>query len=239
MLDDHIDAYGENFSFAFDNDLILRWYPRRITEKMAAGRSLLELGVGHGFTTPHFSRHFDRHVVIEGSGAVIRQFCENNPDCTVEIVESFFEDFETTEQFDCIVMGFVLEHVAVPTEILRRYKKFLAPGGRCFIAAPNAESLHRRIGKEAGLLAEIMELGAGDIALGHRRLYSLETLRDEIESCGYHLLDVEGIFLKPFSTWQLQSLHLAPSILQALCTIGVSYPELSCALLAEVEVVIP
>lgn len=238
-LDKHIDAYGENFCFAFDNDLVLNWYPRRITEKMSAGGSLLELGVGHGFTTMHFSRHFNRHVVVEGSTAVIRQFYDNNPDCAAEIVDSLFEDFDTTEVFDCIVMGFVLEHVASPAEILSRYKKFLAQGGRCFIAVPNAESLHRRIGKEAGLLDDIMRLGAGDIALGHRRLYSSETLKTEIEECGYRLSGMEGIFLKPFSTGQLQSLHLDPSVLQALCAIGIDYPELSCALLAEVAVATP
>lgn len=236
VLDVHINAYGENFTFAFDNDLVLNWYPHRITQKLVSGSSLLELGVGHGLTTAHFSQHFNRHVVVEGSGAVIKQFRDNNPQSTVEIVEALFEEFDTEELFDCIVMGFVLEHVESPYEILCKFKKFLVPGGRCFIAVPNAESLHRRIGKEAGLLGDIMTLGEGDVSLGHRRLFTVATIGSEIEKCGYRLLSVEGIFLKPFSTAQLQSLQLAPNVLQALCAIGVGYPELSCALLVEVEV---
>ncbi len=238
-LDGHIDSYGEAFRFAFDNELILDWYPRRITQRVTARRSLLELGVGHGLSTAHFSRHFERHVVVEGSGAVIRQFHKNNPDCLATLVESLFEDFDTPECFDCVVMGFVLEHVASPPEILRRFKKFLAPGGRCFIAVPNAQSLHRRIGKEAGFLDDVMALGSGDLALGHRRLYSVDTLTREAESCGYRVVNMEGIFLKPFSTAQLQTLRLPPSVLRALCALGVGYPELSCALLAEVAVSSP
>lgn len=236
MLDAHISAYGENFAFAFDNDLALNWYPKRITQKIPSGLRLLELGVGHGLTTPHFSQYFNRHLVVEGSAAVIRQFRDNNPQCSVDIVEALFEEFNTEELFDCIVMGFVLEHVESPHEILCKFKKFLAPGGRCFIAVPNAESLHRRIGNKSGLLDDIMKLGAGDIALGHRRLFTVATIKYEIEECGYRLLNIEGIFLKPFSTVQLQSLQLAPNVLQALCAIGVDYPELSCALLVEVEV---
>ncbi len=236
MLDAYISSYNEDFNYAFDNEIILNWYSRRIIQKCNSYMSLLELGIGHGFTTTLFSSYFRRHVVLEGSEAMIRQYCEKNPDCSSEIIKSFFEEFNTEELFDCIVMGFVLEHVNTPIEILHRYKKFLAPGGRCFIAVPNAESLHRRIGREAGLISNIMKLGIGDLELGHQRLYSVDRLRTEIEECGYNLINMEGIFLKPFSTSQLESLHLSPQVLQALCSLGVDYPELSCALLAEIEV---
>src|SRR6267378_5546257 len=73
-------------------------------------KSVLELGLGHGFTTNIFSSHFDRHVVLEGSPAVIQNFKEKFPECRAKIVETHFEEFDTEEKFDVIVMGFVLEH---------------------------------------------------------------------------------------------------------------------------------
>jgi trans-aconitate methyltransferase len=232
-LDAFVQAYGEGFPYSLDNEIILGWYPDRVLDRAPTKASLLELGIGHGFATPKFSRHFRRHVVLEGSPAVIHRFRESHPDCRAQIVEGRFETFQTSERFDTIVMGFVLEHVDEPQAILQRFRRFLAPGGRCYVAVPNGQSLHRRLGHEAGMLDDMMALGQADLELGHQRLYSVETLRQELDQAGYRIASLEGIFLKPFTTGQLNSLQLSPSVLRALCQVGVPYPELCCALLAE------
>lgn len=235
-LDSFIAAYGEGFSYAFDNNIMLNWYPERIMQLCPAKGRLLELGIGHGFTTNRFSQHFSHHVVIDGSASVIEQFRSQYPDCNAKVVQDYFENFDTEERFDVIVMGFVLEHVADPRLVLQRYKKFLAPGGRCFVAVPNGESLHRRFGQEAGFLNDLMALGKGDLELGHQRLYSQDSLSCELHESGYRVARKEGIFLKPFTTAQLQTLHLDANIIQAMCKVGIDYPELSCALLFEAAV---
>ncbi len=235
-LDSFVAAYGEGFSYAFDNNIMLNWYPERIMQLCPGKGSLLELGIGHGFTTNRFSQYFSRHVVIDGSASVIAQFRSQYPDCKAEVVQSYFEDFDTEERFDVIVMGFVLEHVTDPGRVLERFKKFLAPGGRCFVAVPNGESLHRRLGHAAGLLDDLMKLGRCDLELGHQRQYSLDTLSAELQRADYRVVRKEGIFLKPLTTSQLQSLQLDEKIIQAMCTVGIDYPELSCALLFEAEV---
>ncbi len=235
QLDSFISAYGDGFAYSFDNDLMLNWYPTRIIEKVPASSKVLELGVGHGFTTLRFAKNFARTVVVDGSAAVIEKFRRENPECNAEIIESFFETFETEERFDVIVMGFVLEHVEDPEAVLQHFKKFLAPGGRCFIAVPNGQSMHRQLGHFAGLLDDMMSLGKGDLELGHLRQYSKATLIAQLNDSGYLVSYVEGIFLKPFTTNQLKQLDLSPAITTALCQLGVDYPELSCGLLAEAE----
>jgi len=234
-LEANIQAYGSGFAHIFDNKVVLNWYPTRIMARVDPGLSLLELGIGHGYTTVRFSEYFTRHVVVEGARSVINQFRIAHPVCIAEIEETLFEKYKTDERFDVIVMGFVLEHVDDPVMILQHFRKFNAPGGRCFIAVPNGESLHRRIGKAAGLLEDMMALGAGDVALGHKRLYSVENLKKDIQAGGYRIKRLEGIFLKPFSTAQLEGLLLGQKILKALCHVGIDYPELSCAILAEIE----
>lgn len=235
-LDSFVAAYGGDFSYAFDNNIMLNWYPERIMQLCPDKGSLLELGIGHGFTTNRFSQYFSRHMVIDGSASVIEQFRNQYSGCKAEVVQSYFEDFDTEERFDVIVMGFVLEHVTDPEQVLRRFKKFLAPSGRCFVAVPNGESLHRRLGHAAGLLNDLMALGTGDLELGHQRQYSQATLTDELQRAAYRVVRKEGIFLKPLTTSQLQSLQLDEKIIQAMCTMGIDYPELSCALLFEAEV---
>ena len=234
-LDNHALAYQGDSLYDFDNEILMHWYPRRVLEFAQNAQSLLELGLGHGFTTNIFSSHFKRHLVLEGSEIVIHDFQKKYPDCSAAITQTWFEDFQTEELFDVIVMGFILEHVNSPTEILRKFRNFLAPGGRIFLAVPNAEVLNRRLGHAAGMLGDMSELSEHDHLLGHQRYYTVASLTEEIEKSGYIIEQLEGIYLKPFTTKQIISLGLNRDLIDALCKVGVDYPELSCGLLAEIS----
>jgi 2-polyprenyl-3-methyl-5-hydroxy-6-metoxy-1,4-benzoquinol methylase len=233
-LDRFVDAYSTSFAYELDNRLMLHWYPERVMAR-ARGRSLLELGLGHGYSTVRFADRFDRHVVVDGSEAVIDQFRSRYPDCRAEIVCAYFEEFITDERFDAIVMGFILEHVEDPAVILRRYRTTLKPGGQLFVAVPNAEALNKRVGQAAGLLDDLSRLTEADLALGHRRLFTVDSLTDLATSTGYVVEHVEGIFLKPVATRQLQQLGLSEEILQGFLRVGVDYPELCVGILMELR----
>lgn len=236
VLDDHIAAYGDGFDFAFDNEVMLNWYPRRIMELTNSKNSVLELGIGHGYTCNYFSHFYAKYSVIDGSSLIIKNFKQQYPETKAQIIETYFETFEISQKFDVIIMGFVLEHVDNPVQILNHFKKFLAPDGRCFVTVPNAESLHRRFGHEAGLLPDMSALGIGDHALGHQRLYTVASMTRQLEDCGFRIVRQEGIFLKPVTTSQLKSLGLSKEILEGMCKVGVDYPELSAGLLFEAKI---
>jgi SAM-dependent methyltransferase len=235
-LDNHVAAYQGDNLYDFDNEILLTWYPQRVLHHAGTANSLLELGLGHGYTTDIFSRRFSRHVVLEGSPAVIRNFRDKHSDCRAEIVDTWFENFTTDERFDLIVMGFILEHVDDPLLILRRFRNFLAPGGKIFIAVPNAEVLNRRLGHLAGLLDDVTTLSENDLLLGHKRFYTVSSLAADVERAGYGVDRLEGIYLKPFTTRQIVSLHLDRKVIDALCIVGIDHPKLSCGLLAEISV---
>jgi trans-aconitate methyltransferase len=232
-LDAHVKAYEGNDLYDFDNEILLNWYPRRVVEKAPGASSLLELGLGHGFSTALFSRAVARHVVLEGSPAVIANFRKRTPDCRAEVVETFFESFASAERFDVVVMGFVLEHVEDPAALLAHYRQFLVPGGALFVAVPNAESMNRRLGHLAGMLPDLHELSDHDRLLGHRRFYTSDSLSAQLRGAGYEVEQVEGIYLKPLATRQMVGLRLDERIIDALCRLGVAYPELCCGILAE------
>ena len=234
ILDKHLAAYQGDNLYNFDNELLLTWYPRRVLQHSGTASSLLELGLGHGYTTEIFSRHYPRHLVLEGSSAVISNFRDKHPVCSAEIVQTYFESFETEERFEVIVMGFILEHVDDPVLILRRFREFLVPGGRIFLAVPNAEVMNRRLGCLAGMLKDVTKLSENDHLLGHKRYYTVNTLRGDLQQAGYSVTRLEGIYLKPFTTSQIVSLNLDPKVFDALCMLGIDYPELSCGILAEI-----
>lgn len=234
-LDSFIDAYSSEFPYSLDNNLMLNWYTDRIIE-MKSGNSLLELGIGHGYSSLKFSKAFNRHLILEGSPEIINQFKDKVENTQVEIVCTYFEDFTTNEKFDVIVMGFILEHVNDPSLVLSKYKNFLEPGGKIYVAVPNGEALNKRIGYEAGMLSDLSQLSPADHALGHKRLFTVETLNKLVEVSGYKTTRVEGIFLKPITTQQIIDLKLSDAILRAMLKLGIQYPELSVAILMELEV---
>ncbi len=234
-LDEHVAAYEGNNLYDFDNEIIMNWYSQRIVAESKGSKSLLELGLGHGFSTNAFSKFFDTHVVVEGSQAIIRNFGEMFPECPAQIIESRFEDFFTEERFDVIVMGFILEHVDDPSGIMSRFKRFLAPEGKFYLAVPNAEALNRRLGYHAGLLENMQMLSENDLLLGHKRYYTVASLTEEIHRAGFEIDMMEGIYLKPMTTRQIVSLNLDKEIIRALCEVGMNYPELSCGILAKIS----
>ena len=226
------DAYDEHF--LPDNRLMLEWYPQRVVDQ-ASGPSMLELGLGHGFTTSFFAEHFSPYKVIDGSAEMIERFRNRFGLPEVDIVESWFEHFDTDDRYDNIAMGFVLEHVDDPGLILRRYRRLLKPGGSISVAVPNSESLHRRFGQAAGMLPDLELLTDVDFEFGHQRYFNLRTLTQLCEDSGFKVAKTEGILLKPITSGQIEQLELSPAILQAMLKVGVDYPELCNAILLKLQ----
>lgn len=240
MTTENLDAvtseYLPNAATAIENDLILNWYPERIIRRFGSVGSILELGIGHGYTPGLFNAACDRHVIIEGSQLVIDLFKEKSPDFAGEVVFSYFENFDTDERFDVIVMGFILEHVDDPGMLLNRFKRFLKPGGRIFVAVPNAKSMNRRLGVELGKIDDIYSLNANDHALGHKRQYCRDTLKEEMQNHGYAVSLEEGIYLKPLPLAVLKTLPDFQENLDAMLRVGIDFPDLCVALLMEATV---
>lgn len=234
-LNKYLSAYRDDFQYAMDCHLMLNWYPERIKDLTPTGGSLLELGIGHGYASAMLSEKFSRHLIIEGSSEIIRQFKDKQDGIEgMEIIHGFFEEFETNERFDVIVMGFVLEHVDDDDRVFGHISGFLKPGGRIFVAVPNGQALHRRFALNAGMIKDYFELGEGDVAMGHKRVFTVETLRALVERHGFKISRMEGIYLKPFTTAQIERLDLPRKILNAMMDVGKEYPELCSGILAEV-----
>ncbi|MDE7312181.1 MAG: ATP-grasp domain-containing protein [Eubacterium sp.] len=241
-IEQKIEAYQSGNVFDFDDSIILHYYPERIYQMLCSengaimengGFPLLELGLGRGYSAEAFSKYFTDYTVLDGSQEMIGQFIEGHPELKVNIIKTYFEDFTGGREYGAIVMGFVLEHVDNPIEILCKYKSLLADYGSMFIAVPNAESMHRRLGYFAGDLADMQALSQTDLELGHKRYFTVDSLKHVVESAGLSVVALEGLFMKPVATRQMVSLGLSPKYLEALCRLGKDYPQLSNSILME------
>ena len=198
-LDGQRGAYQPGFRFFGENERSLHWYAERVgaLARRTPGGSVVSLGIGHGIVLRHLAKLLEagtigRYLVVEGSGAAIAELrTALDLPANLGLVESWFERFESSERFDLVEMGFVLEHVDDPALVLRRFRDRLTPTGRIAVAVPNARSLHRLIGHEAGLLSDLYRLSAEDQQLGHQRYFDLSSLRRLLEDAGLTVVVVD------------------------------------------------
>jgi SAM-dependent methyltransferase len=85
-------------------------------------------------------------------------------------------------EFDGVIMRYVLEHVASPTQTLREVGRILCPGGRFFFSIPNPDSLDAKFYRENWLGYEIPR---------HFYNFPLKTLNNMLESSGFTLERIE------------------------------------------------
>lgn len=227
------DAYVPGFSYYDDNILLLKATLEQILRRTREMKDirLLSLGVGHRYVVKGLldalGERLSRYLIVEGSPEIIELFNQElMPPPQVQLVHSYFEDFDTDERFDIIEMGFILEHVDDPGVVLSRFRRFLAPGGRMMIAVPNAYSMHRLIGHQAGLMTDLHSLSDADRALGHRRYFDPAQLEALIAEHGLEVVDRAGLMLKPFTTGQLTALNLDARVRDAMNEIGFGLPDI-------------
>lgn len=166
------------------------------------GPKVLEMSYNdRGWTDALLERGFDL-TVIEGARYNV-EYARAKYGDRLKIIEVLFEEFETTERYDSIIMSCIIEHVIDPSLVLRRAASWLADDGIIILVVPNRLSLHRRVGLRCGLLSSMEELSEQDLAVGHRRLYTVKSLTEEIANAGLYTPQIEGIFLKPLSSAQM------------------------------------
>jgi SAM-dependent methyltransferase len=239
-LDQFQSAYNRKFKFYQENQWYLSHYADRICNVIrdVQPSNLLSLGIGHQAVSQRIlqevASNLKSYQILEGSKEIIRKFkSENKLPSQVKIIHTYFEDYDPGQTFDAIEMGFVLEHVDDPELLVRKYSKHLTPGGILFIAVPNARSLHRIIGFEAGLLDDVYSLSDQDYELGHKRYFDLDSICQLIENAGLLITHRQGLMLKPITGAQINQLGWGENIIRALLTVGDGYPEIANCILIE------
>jgi 2-polyprenyl-3-methyl-5-hydroxy-6-metoxy-1,4-benzoquinol methylase len=185
------------------------------------GTEGLELGPAEGQMTQYLLSHFKRLTVVDASGELLAQI---NDAPNLVKVQSLFEEFVPPQAFDTIIMEHILEHVEEPISLVQRIKQWLAPGGKLLVGVPNGNSIHRLVAVKMGLLKYPCELNSRDHTLGHRRVYTPETLSRDLEAAGVQILESGGVFFKPVSNQQIQD-NWTEEMIAGFYELGKDFPE--------------
>lgn len=197
-----------------------------LVKKYVVGKNVLNLGLGNGFIGKTLDSIVAKQTIIEGSSAIIEKFSFESQNTV--LVKSFFEDFNPKEKFDVILANHVIEHVEEPVLLMRhQFTKWLEKDGIVFITVPNAGSIHRLIGKQMGLLESVYDLNESDIKAGHKRVYDIARLSNDICRAGLEIIDFGGYNLKLVSLKQMKDWN--QDLLDAIFEVSKAVPSEICA----------
>jgi 2-polyprenyl-3-methyl-5-hydroxy-6-metoxy-1,4-benzoquinol methylase len=239
-LDNFNQSYDAEFKHNDENLWGLERYANYMKDAIKENnyKSILSLGIGHQIVSDILSNELSHSVetydILEGSQVIIDKFVKNElHKDKINVILTYFENYQSDKKYDLIEMGFVLEHVDDPQLIINKFKEFLSPNGKLFIGVPNANSLHRLIGFEAGLLSDVHNLSEYDLQLGHKRYFDMDILSEMIHNAGLKITDKKGLFLKPITTSQMKDLGWNANVVNALLKLGDRFPEISNSIVVE------
>lgn len=192
------------------------------------GEHALELGPADGVMTEFLCEVFKTLTIVDGSKKLLDLIPERK---NLTKINSLFEDFKPNRTFDTIIIEHVLEHVENPIDLLKNAREWLSPGGHVFIGVPNANSIHRLAAVKMGLLKTQYHLNDRDLSLGHRRVYSWDTLKNDINLSQLSIIEIGGVFFKPVSNNQIERFWTSEMI-EGFFKLGKDFPELAAEIYA-------
>lgn len=147
---------------------------------------LLDLGAAGGELCEAVRDRFDSTIAFEFDSGRI-------PQLRRRFDHGVIADLERIEKLppncDAILLADVIEHLRDPGSLLRLVRESLNPGGRVFISVPNIANVTIRIGLLLGLF---IYRDRGILDSTHLRFYTMQSLRDEVESAGFEIEELSG-----------------------------------------------
>lgn len=224
-----VDSTGRKYAYGFDFDVMHPYMIQSFRPFFRTG-SMLELGSFKGDFTRRLLDHFDDVSCVEASDQAMAEAQARLND-RVHFHNALFEQVQLPRRYDNIVMTHVLEHLDDPVKVLRRVnEEWLAPGGRFFLACPNANAPSRQIAVKMGLISHNSAVTPAEAEHGHRCTYALDTLERDAVAAGLKVVHRSGIFFKALANFQwdrlLQTDIISPAYLDGCFALGQQYPDL-------------
>ena len=170
---------------------LLEWYD------FGKGKSLLEIGAGCGAVTGLFCRKTERVVAIDLSKKRSTINATRNREYdNLEIIVGNFEDIHTEEKFDYVtligVMEYSIYYINSPdpfTDMLKKAKAFLKPGGKLIIAIENKFGIKYWTGATEDHTGQIGDGLQGYDGVERVRTFSRKGLEKLIRGAGFEEIE--------------------------------------------------
>lgn len=205
----NIDDYSKNYSVNDFEIYQVKYRRKKILEVIAQYKpsSILEIGCGY---EPLFKYCDDiKFTVIEPSEA----FVQNAVDLSkgrenVKIVKGFFEEAVNglKSEYDMIICSSLLHEVEDSEALLNAIRAICNEGTIVHINVPNANSFHRLLAQESGLIKNVYQQSMRNKIFQQHSIFSINDLTDIVHNTGFVVIDQGSYFVKPFTHIQMEKM---------------------------------
>lgn len=195
-------------------------------------RSILEVGCGLKPFALNY-QEFEKFSIIEPCD----DFFFNaqkifEMDKRVRVIKGLLQDkieCLSTDQYDLILISSLLHEVDCSQLILESAFLLCNSDTVIHINVPNANSFHRLLALEMGLISNVTDLSQTQIKMQQAHTYDINTLENLVCASGFEVIEKGTFFIKPFTHKQmaeLQSVGIGnKSLLDGLYKISKYFPE--------------
>ncbi|NQV23426.1 MAG: class I SAM-dependent methyltransferase [Rhodopirellula sp.] len=232
-----IATYTETYCDSSFESVQSHYRRRFVAEFLQRKKSkrILEIGCGLKSIAAEYD-NFDELIIVEpsqvfcDSASIDLQSRRQLDRCT--FYSGLFEevvDQVLPRRFDMILISGLLHEVNHPDEILKHVRKCCNEHTIVHVNVPNADSLHRLLAVEMGLIESPEAISTLQEKLQQQRTFNLKTLKILCEDCGFKTDESGSYFPKYFTHEQMHELMrtgiLTPQILDGIFQMSKHIPS--------------
>lgn len=229
-----IAEYEQAYS-ASDFEVIQARYRKKLLLELLERQQpkhLLEVGCGWDTIANHWPG-FEQLTIVEPGAQFAAKARKDTAHLSgVTVVEQFMEDAVAQCQqhtYDLILVSSLLHEVPDPAAILSAAKALCTPDTLVHVNVPNANSMHRLLAMEMGLIADPYAQSELQKSFRQPRIFDLAQLVALAESVGFQVASKGSFFVKPFTHGQMQKLVdqglMTTAMLDGLWGLAAHFPE--------------
>lgn len=202
----NMEDYSKKYSVpSFENYQVL-YRRKKVLEVIEhfAPQNILEIGCGNEPLFQYVKN--SRFTVVEPA----QKFFDNavalaNGSERINCIHGFFEDVvkEISDDYDMILCSGLLNEVEDPNGLLRAIVRVCNKNTLVHINVPNANSMHRLLAKEMGILQSVYDFSQNNIDLQQHYVFDCKELRKITKSNGFEIMEEGSYFIKPFAHNQM------------------------------------
>ncbi|MGU9951873.1 MAG: class I SAM-dependent methyltransferase [Gammaproteobacteria bacterium WSBS_2016_MAG_OTU1] len=194
--------------------------------------TMLEVGCGLESIFSHLDS-FVKMVVVEPATDFFNKACQDAGDREdVVVINASLEEADDSiknDQFDFILVSCLLHEIPDQKAFLAAIYNVCHADTVVHFNVPNAESFHRRLAAEMGLIKSVYEPSQANIQFQQHTIFNMELLQHTVEESGFKMLDSGSYAFKPFTHEQMQNMIdsniLTQKILDGLYAMGKHLPS--------------
>ena len=234
-MHDHHD-YQLNYEKLSFEDKLRKYRMEYVTDYLKSIQSTKILEIGCGNDPIHFYfNDFEMLDLIE-PGEHFYEFTKSKvvDDPRITIQNCFLEEanLRAKNDYDVIIIGGFLHEIDNPEEVLAAVKDVANPKTIVITYVPNANSFHRILALESGLIKSNYEFSENDKAFGRRNVFNQQSIQSLFKHGGFDTVKSDTYFIKPFTHGQMNELmessFLTEELLTGFFRMSKYIPDLGC-----------